>query len=66
MCGCAGKRIQAEGTASAEMAAPQVTPRNSKAGVDGVGEHKRVRTTQGTRWVDEEVVVHIHNGTLLS
>ena len=48
------------------MAAPQVTPRNSKAGVDGVGEHKRVRTTQGTRWVDKEVVVHIHNGTLLS
>ena len=37
MCGYAGTRIQAEGTASAEMAAPKVTPRNSKAGVDGVG-----------------------------
>ena len=68
MCGYAGKRNQAEGTASTEMATPQLTPRNSKAGVDGVGGAQKGENRDGGQdgWIDKEVVVHIHNRTLLS
>ena len=50
------------------MTAPQATPRNSRAGVDGVGGAQMGEDGHRgqARWMDKEAVVHTHNGIVLS